>query len=67
MGKNKKLLRFKDYGLYIFSLCFLFLLVGCKQEAVKAAEQKKEEAAQKAEAAREAAEAKKAEEAAKAA
>ncbi|MEE3633130.1 cell envelope integrity protein TolA [Pseudomonas sp. FFUP_PS_473] len=38
-----------------------------KQEAVKAAEQKKEEAAQKAEAAREAAEAKKAEEAAKAA
>ncbi|WJM98614.1 cell envelope integrity protein TolA [Pseudomonas defluvii] len=38
-----------------------------KQEAVKAAEQKKEEAAQKAEATREAAEAKKAEEAAKAA
>ena len=37
MGKNKKLLRFKDNGFYIFSLCFLFLLVGCKQEAASQA------------------------------
>lgn len=37
MDKNKKLPRIKACGFYIFALCFLFLLVGCKQEAASQA------------------------------
>ena len=37
MDKNEKWSSFKDYIFSVFCLCFLFLLVGCKQEAASQA------------------------------